>query len=946
MSETNKVFLIDGMSVVFRAYHAMSSSGLKNRLGEPTGAVFAFTNIVTSLLDRYKPDSIAVVFDTAAPTFRHEMYVEYKANRDEFPEELVPQLARIKEFLDLVNIPRIEKDGFEADDIIGTLAKQGAALGKQIVCLTSDKDYYQLVEENISLLKPGRKGEDFEVVNINEVLEKFGVMPEQVIDVLALTGDTADNVPGVKGIGEKTAIPLIQKFGNVEKIYENIESVERDSVKSKLLNAKEMAALSKVLVTIKTDVPLDFNIENCKLHSADFIKLDVFFKDMGFNTIRAKWRTKAPAGTNFASADSDTEINSDVPTSDVQSKDITSTKTKYEMVDSIDRLNVICRDLLNYDILSFDLETSSLDRNNCEIVGIAISSVENEAYYIPVEDSNANNSIVEADLFSNQRDSDENRWQESLQLIDALKILKPLLENPKIGKCGQNVKFDMYILKRYNIDVFPIAFDSMVASYIINPDDKHGMDALSEKYLNYKPIPISNLIGEKKANQKSMSELNPREISDYACEDADIALKLKNKLEPIIEKENLANLAYNIEFPLIKVLTDMEFNGVAIDVRALKEISDEVKIHSSRLSKLIYEEAGMEFNIDSPKQLGDILFEKLMIPGGKKNKTGYSTDVQVLTELSATYPIANYVLEYRQISKLQSTYLEALPKLINPSTGRVHTTYNQTVASTGRLSSTDPNLQNIPIRTDFGKEIRKAFVAQKEDYIIFAADYSQIELRIMAHICGDKQMIGAFKEGKDIHAATAALLNGITIDEVTQDMRRVAKTVNFGIMYGLGAFGLSQRLNISRTNAKEIIENYFEKYKGIRKYMEMTIASTRDKGYANTLCGRRRYFNTINDRNAALRNAAERGAINMPIQGTASDMMKIAMIKVHDFLKQSQLRAKMMLQVHDELVFEVHKDDLDDLKNAVTRLMSTALLLGEVPVVVDTGIGNNWYEAH
>jgi DNA polymerase-1 len=948
-SNINKLYLIDGMSVVFRAYHAMAASGLKTATGEPSGAVFAFSNIITALMEKYNPKHIAVVFDRAEPTFRHIMYPEYKANRAEFPQELVPQLYRIKELLDLLNIPRVELAGYEADDIIGTLAKNASKDGWEVVCITSDKDYYQLVDENISLMKPGKRGEDFDIVNIPQVIEKFGVLPLQVIDVLGLIGDSSDNVPGVKGIGEKTAIPLVQQFGSIENIYQNLASIERVSVRTKFENSREIADLSKVLVTIDVNVPLDITIHDCVPKNVKYNELDNFFGIMGFNTIRAKWRTKAEKykDNNIDSNESETKYEQiDEITITNEKSAFSSDSVTYHLCKDLQDLDNIIAELNNYPYLSFDLETDSLDRNSCEIVGLSLSCQENKAYYIPVEYFGAGKKNSGDSLFDQQDEEEIQRWAESLNVFEVLDKLKPILSNQTIGKCGQNIKFDAYILKKHGIVVSPLVFDSMVASYIIDPDQKHGMDALSNKYLNYNPISITKLIGEKKSTQKSMRDISPLEICDYACEDADVALKLMNVLKPIIDKDNLNKLAYQMEFPLIEVLIDMEMTGITIDTSALKGISVIIKNEITRLKKLIFDESGVEFNIDSPKQLADVLFLKMQIPTNKKNKTGFSTDVQVLTELSGSYPIADYILEYRQITKLLSTYVESLPKLINPKTGRIHTTYNQTVASTGRLSSTDPNLQNIPIRTNLGKEIRKAFVAKSSDYVILSADYSQIELRIMAYICNDKPLIDAFRNGHDIHSATAAILNGIDITEVNSDMRRIAKTVNFGIMYGLGSFGLAQRLGISRTSAKEIIENYFDKYPGIKKYMELTINDTRQKGYAETLCGRRRYFNDINEKNANLRTAAERGAINMPIQGTASDMLKLAMISVYKFINDNKLISKMMLQVHDELVFEVLKDELDFLRANVIQLMSDALPLGEVPVVVETGTGTNWFEAH
>lgn len=943
-NEVNKLYLIDGMSIVFRAYHAMSTSGLKSPNGEPTGAVFGFTNIITSLLERFNPQRIAVVFDRPEPTFRHKMYPEYKANRDEFPQELVPQLIRIKELLDILNIPRIELSGYEADDIIGTLAKQASKNNWQVKCLTSDKDYYQLVDENISLMKPGKRGEDFEIINIPQVIEKFGVQPNQVIEVLALIGDSSDNIPGIKGVGEKTAIPLIQKYGNIENIYKNLNEIEKQSLKSKFEDSKDIAELSKVLVTIDVNVPLNYNIDDCKIKTPKYQEIDNFFAELGFNSIREKWRIKAKKN-NFSN---------EITTNDSQNNDkysinkneINEKKVNYILIKNFNELDNIIDEIQNEQILSFDLETDSLDREYCEIVGISLSCKENTAYYIPVEYYNTDNINSDFSLFNIEDNQSNPKWKESLNIYDVLEKIKFIFANEKIQKCGQNIKFDTYILERHGVRVSPLTFDSMIASYIIDPDQKHNLDFLANKYLNYNTIPITKLIGEKKSQQISMRNVSPEEIKNYACEDSDIALKLMNVLKPILKNEKLEKIAYDIEFPLIEVLVDMELAGISIDTNSLNDISIIIKEEISNLKSLIYKESGVEFNIDSPKQLADILFSKMQIPAIKKNKTGFSTDVQVLSELQISYPIAGYIFDYRQATKLLSTYVEALPKLINPRTNRIHTTYNQAVASTGRLSSTEPNLQNIPIRTDLGKEIRKAFVSKSDEYLILAADYSQIELRIMAYISNDSSLINAFKNGLDVHSSTAAILNGIDISEVNQDMRRVAKTVNFGIMYGLGSFGLSQRLGIPRKSAKEIIENYFKKYPGISSYMENTIKSTKERTFAETLLGRRRYFRDINEKNANLRAAAERAAINMPIQGTASDMLKLAMIKIHSFIKSNNLKSKMLLQVHDELVFEAQKDELEFLRENVVNIMINALPLGEVPIVVETGIGTNWFEAH
>ncbi len=932
------LYLIDGMSFVFRAFHAMQQSGLKSPDGTPTGAVFGFINSITSILDNYKPEQISVVFDTSAPTFRHKKYVEYKANREAFPEDLIPQLELIKKFLDLAGIHRIEKDGFEADDIIGTLAKKASSENIDVKCLTSDKDFYQLVDDHISLLKPQFKGNGFDTVGFTEVNNKFGVSPDKVIDVLAIIGDSVDNVPGVKGVGEKSAIPLVQEYGSLESIYENLDKIIKKAVKNKLEEHKEKAFISRDLVTIDINVPIEPGDVEFSLKKPDFPQLDMLFQSLGFRQIREKWRDRS--GMTIVEMK---ESKQEFDNSGTQS--IKSVEHEYVLVDSEEKLDDMLSDLEKHQLICFDLETSSLDRDTCTVVGIALSGEENKAFYIGFDErDNIELKQKGEGLFAGNEIQEE--YENCLPVMKTLDKLKPILESPGIGKCGQNSKFDTYILSRYGVEVTPVVFDSMLASYLLDPDEKHGMDALALKWLQYETVSIKSLIGEKKKEQKSMRSLHPAEICDYACEDADITLKLCNLLKKELEEAKLTQLGEKVEFPMVEVLTRMERNGIALDTETLSELSVEIADRAKELTSEIYEEAGSEFNIDSPKQLGHILFEKMMIPPVKKTKSGFSTDVQVLNQLADIYPIADKVLEYRQLVKLKSTYIDALPKLVNPLTGRIHTTYNQTVASTGRLSSTDPNLQNIPIRSELGKEVRRAFVTGTEGNLIFSADYSQVELRIMAYICNDKQMVDGFKQGLDIHAATSAVLYGVSLDEVTQDMRRIAKTVNFGIMYGLGAFGLSQRLNIPRKEAAEIIDNYIEKYPGIRKYIDLTIESTRKKGYAETLMGRRRHFPQIRSENRNLRTAAERGAINMPIQGTAADMMKVAMIRIDEELRRRNLKSLMMLQVHDELVFEAIPEELDELQEVVINGMQRALPLGEVPVVVDTGTGRNWFEAH
>ncbi|HRP01978.1 MAG TPA: DNA polymerase I [Candidatus Kapabacteria bacterium] len=928
-----KVYLIDAMSLVFRAYHAMGNTSLKNNDGMPTGAIFGFTNIITSLLEKEKPEYMAIIFDRSEPTFRHISYPPYKQNREAFPEDLSLQMPLIKELIDNLSIFQYEEAGFEADDIIGSIAKKIANDETLVYCVTSDKDYYQLVDTNIKVFKPGSKGEDFQIIDFKEVEEKFGVSPDKVIDVMGLIGDAVDNIPGVKGVGEKTAIPLIQRYGTMEYLYSNLNEIDKKSLFDKLSSNKDIAFLSKELVTIKTDMYLETTLDDLQLQKPKYDELDLFFQKVGINTLRLRWKEKA-VKDNLGYNSTPLNIEDNIKNNKVGNKE-------YTLLSTIESIKQYLNNLDKSKYLAFDLETDSLDRNNCNIVGIALSNDEDTGVYIPVE--SGNNSQDSFDLFSQHTTK---VWEISLELMEVLGLLKATLEDISIKKCGQNSKFDMYILKRFGISVNPIAFDTMVASYLINPDDKHNLDAISRKYLNYSPIPISSLIGDKKSEQKTMREIDPILICDYAAEDADLALKLSNVLSNILEENNLIRLATEIEFPIVSVLTQMEFDGVSIDSKALSDISINLSKQLNILSHDIYREAGEEFNIDSPKQLAEILFDKLQIVPLKKNKTGFSTDLQVLTELSSNYPFVKKILEYRHLGKLKSTYVDALPKLINKNTNRIHTTYNQTVAATGRLSSTDPNLQNIPIRTDAGKEIRKAFIAKNDNFKILSADYSQIELRIMAYMCKDVHMIESFKQGLDIHSATASNLYGLPIEEVNKDLRRIAKTVNFGIMYGLGSFGLAQRLEISRKDAKSIIDNYFDKYPGIKSYMEEAINFTKDNGYSETILKRRRYFPDIYSKNNNLRTAAERGAINMPIQGSASDMIKIAMINISNFLNQNNYQTKLIMQVHDELIFEVHNNELGILPNEIIKLMQSAIPLGEVPILVEYGIGNNWLEAH
>jgi DNA polymerase-1 len=922
------LILIDGMSLVFRAYHALQRTAMQSPSGEPSFAVFAFANILTSLLDRHSPDAIAVVFDTPEPTFRHLLYDQYKAHRDAFPEDLVPQLARIKSMITMLGLEMVEMPGFEADDIIGTICKRESNDGHDILCVTSDKDYFQLVNNRVKILRPGKDVGEYDVMDAVKVREKFGVGPDHVIDVLALIGDSSDNVPGVKGVGEKTAIPLIEKYGSLEALYEHLDEVERDSVKKKLAEHREEAFLSKTLVTIHTDVPIDAKRVALVRKPIDSSALDAFCEEMGFHTLRRKF-------AKYAAVPGDTV---EQPVEDAHRlQTIADVEHDYTLVDTPGSFKQMMDDLSGASEISFDLETTGLDAMTCSIVGIALSAKEGVAYYVDVDDSSITD---EGSLFGGHEE------RHGMPLTEILPEIKGLLENPAIDKVGQNAKFDMLILSRYGVHVAPLAFDSMLASYVLDPDKQHNMDALAERWLNYSPISITTLIGEKKSSQKSMRDIDAARVAEYAAEDADVTLKLCHKLRDALHEQDLLSFAQRVEFATVPVLVTMERNGICINTQALSGLGEFMRSEAKRLEQEIWNEAGEEFTIASPKQLAEVLFEKLMLPSSKKTKTGYSTDSSVLTELAETYPIAQMILDYRQVEKLRSTYVESLPRLINPATGRVHTTFNQTVAATGRLSSTDPNLQNIPIRTELGLQIRKAFVPQHKGNVIVSADYSQIELRIMAAISRDPNLLAAFATGADIHAATAAILHDVEIKDVTTEQRRIAKTVNFGIMYGLGAFGLAQRLGISRTEGQTIIENYFAKYPGIKQYIDSTIESTRERGYASTLLGRRRYFPLINAANRGLRTAAERAAINMPIQGTAADMMKLAMIRVHGRMLMENSGAIMMLQVHDELLFEVAESEAPYLREMVKTEMEQALPLEGVPVVVETGVGSSWYEAH
>ena len=925
-----RFFILDGTALAYRAYFGMIGRPLVNSKGQNTSAVFGFANYLMKILIDEKPDYLVAVFDTGEPTFRHKEYPEYKATREKMPEEMISQLDHIKKLLNAFGVPTVERPGYEADDVIGTLARLAAKEDINVFMVTGDKDFMQLITPKIKMYKPGRSGNDVEIVDEKGVEKKFGVKPSQVIDVLALTGDAVDNVPGIKGVGEKTAIPLIQKYGSVEKALSNADKVDKPALREKLKNGKDMAMLSKWLVTIKTDVPLGVDYHSLKEKNPDQSEIVRLFNELEFKSLigRAK---QVLSSTAIETVAEEKPAPEEEETAGEDYKTISTVKHDYKLIVDEKELASVAEKLKKADVLSMDTETTSTDALNAKLVGIALSVKPHEAFYVNIASEGG-------DLFSGESAS------RGVSVKDAVRILGPLFESAKIRKVGQNLKYDMLVLSNYGIRTRGVAFDSMVASYVINPDGQHNLDALAKEYLHYEPVSIEELIGKGK-NQKNMREISPEVVSEYSGEDADVALQLTDILRKRLEKLNLLGLCEKMEFPLVEVLTEIEKTGVKIDTEILADISKELERMMESLAADIYKEAGEEFNINSPKQLGDILFNKMGLPAGKKTKTGFSTDVFVLEELGAQYPIASDILSYRKVTKLKSTYVDALPTLINPRTGRVHTSFNQTVAATGRLSSSDPNLQNIPIRGEMGKEIRKAFVPGEKGWVMMSADYSQIELRVMAHICKDEGLVEAFQKHEDIHRTTASKVFGVPASKVTSDMRRKAKEVNFGLLYGIGPYGLKIRLGISQGEAKEVIDTYFRRFPRVREYIDGTLEFARKNGYVETLLGRRRYLANINSKNSAVRMAEERQAINMPIQGTAADMIKLAMVSIFREMEKQKMRSRMILQVHDELVFESPKDEVKKLEALVRDGMKNAMELS-VPVEVDVGTGPNWLDAH
>ena len=897
MSKEN-LYIIDGSAIAYRSYFGMIRAGLTRSDGFPTGACYAFINSLLNLMENRDPDHVVMVFDASEKTFRHDIYPEYKATREAMPDDLVQQLPYIHDLTKALNIKVIIEPGFEADDVLGTLANKARAEGLEVYMVTGDKDLMQMLNDNIYMYKPGRGKKEDEIITQKELQEKWNVRPEQVADFLALKGDSSDNIPGVKGIGEKRAARLLNKFDSIEDIYKNLDDIESTRLKNYLKKGEEQAHFSKRLTTIDTDVDVTLDLQNFKHENFNKDKLLEIFKELEFHSLINRFK---------------------------EDQDKIHKKKDYQAVTTEEELNTIVKTYSDADLLSIDLETTSVDPMKADIVGVSMSAGKHTGVYIPV-----NYSGKQKALFDDKPQ------------LKTLESLKPLLENPEIKKCGQNLKYDMLILRRFGIEVKGLYFDTMVAAFLLQPDNrKFNLGKLSKQYLYYEMQPIEDLIGKGK-NQKSMADVPLEDITFYACEDADVAFQLTEILEEKLKDKGLDEIFFDIEIPLIPVLMDMEQNGVYVDISYLQDMSDEISEKISGISEQIYAEAGVEFNINSPKQLSEVLFDRLDLPKIRKR----STAENVLEKLKDKNPIPELVLEYRKLTKLKNTYLDAFPELVNKETGRIHTSFNQTIASTGRLTSSKPNFQNIPIRTEIGKRVRKAFKPQANNYKIMSADYSQIELRIMAHLSQDPNLVHAFQsDDVDIHTRTAALVNKIDEEDVTSNMRRAAKVVNYGIMYGAGAYRLSNELGISMTEARDLKDKYFETYPGINQYILNTLEDAREKGYVATLAGRIRYTHGINSDNKNKKRAAERMAINLPIQGTAADMIKIAMININRILHNESWKAMMLLQVHDELIFEVPDEEVEDFKKMIRKEMESALAL-DIPVKVDIGIGKSWYEAH
>jgi len=929
-SSSKKLFLLDAMALIYRAHFAFSKNPRINSKGLNTSAAFGFTNALFEVLTKEKPSHIAVAFDTSAPTFRHQQFEAYKANRQEQPEDIRVAIPIVKDIVRAFDIPVLELDGYEADDIIGTIAKRASCEEFTVYMMTPDKDYAQLVEDCVYLYKPAFMGNGVEILGIPEVLKKFDIdRVEQVTDILGLQGDSVDNIPGIPGIGPKTASKLLKEYGSVEGVIENADQL-KGKQKEKVKEFGEQGILSKQLATIKIDVPVDFHAETFSYNGPNEEVLRQLFQELEFRALTR--RVLGDPGDQGSTNGGQTNLFEDsaldnatqkVAEQAVNLQSISEVEHNYQLIDTAEKRADLIKKLEQQSSFCFDTETDSLDALTTQLVGLAFSYKKGEAFYVPCPEGQ----------------------QETQSIVNEF---KPLLEDEKKLKIAQNLKFDMLVLRKYEVEVHGAIFDTMIAHYLLDPETGHSMDVMAENYLQYKPVSIESLIGKKGKKQGSMRDIPLPDVTEYAGEDADITLQLKETFAQEIDKDDkLKALFYDMELPLIPVLASMEYEGVKLDTSALKELSAELTTELQKIEKDIFEVAGTEFNIGSPKQLGEILFDKLkLVDKPKKTKSGqYATGENILSALATEHEIARRILDFREVLKLKNTYVDALPKLISEYDGRIHTSYNQAVTSTGRLSSTNPNLQNIPIRTPKGQLIRKAFVPRSDDFLLMSADYSQVELRIMASFSKDESMIDAFRNGRDIHATTAAKIFNVKLDEVTPEMRRKAKTANFGIIYGVSAFGLAQQLSIPRGEASEIIKAYFKEFPSIKNYMDSAIKQAREKEYVETVMGRRRYLRDINSRNPTVRGYAERNAINAPIQGTAADMIKIAMVNIHQWMKSEKLKSKMIMQVHDELIFDVHHSEKDLVKAKVLELMKNALPL-EVPMEVEADIAKNWLEAH
>ena len=926
MENSKNLFLLDAYALIYRGYYAFIKNPRINSKGTDTSAILGFMNSLFEIIRTQNPDYLAVAFDKGGSVTRSEMFEEYKSNRDKTPEPILVAIPYIKEILEGMKIPILEKEGFEADDIIGTVAKDAEENNFKVYMVTPDKDFAQLVSDNIFLCKPARMGNSMEIWGVDEVKDKFEVeSPDQVIDYLGMMGDSVDNIPGLPGVGDKTAKKFIKQYGSLENLLQNAHEVT-GKLGEKIIENKELGVLSKKLAKIILDVPIDYNLDEFKLSDPDkeivlkvFDELEfrrikeTFFKIFGTNSNQLEEKGAEVVQGDLFSETYNLESNKD---------SLNDSKSIYQRIESFEELKLLVEKMMKQEIVAFDTETEGLNALETDIVGISFSWQKGIGYYLPIK---------------NNKSAHEKSFE----------ILRPFFESTEIIKVGHNIKFDIQVLHKYNVKVSSPIYDTMVAHYLINPDMRHNLDTLSESYLNYSPISIESLIGKKGKNQISMRDVSIDKITDYASEDADITLQLKSIFDKEIEVNNLGKIFYDIEIPMINVLSEMETEGIKIDTSYLEKLDKEFEEDLEKLKKEIFKKSGEEFNLNSPKQLGEILFDKLkLVSKPKKTKTGqYSTSEEVLSSLANDHKIIEDILEWRSLDKLQNTYVKSLPNEVSSLTNRVHSSFNQTVTTTGRLSSNNPNLQNIPIRTANGQKIRRAFIPRGSDYILMAADYSQIELRVIASMSNEENMIDAFVNNQDIHTMTASKIYNVDPENVTREQRGNAKTVNFGIIYGVSAFGLSQQTDLNRSESKVMIDNYFLNYPGLKKYMSDQIDFARNNGYVETIMGRRRYLQNINSQNNMLRSGSERNAINAPIQGSAADIIKIAMININSELKKQSLKSKMLLQVHDELVFDVHKSEKDQIKDIVKTTMESAVKL-KVPLKIDLEFGKNWLEAH